>query len=219
MTESDARTGRLDGKVALITGTGGGQGREAALCFAREGAQIVGCDLNADGARETVELVRASGGEMISVDPSDMSDESQVRKVMDAADAAYGGIDILYNNASALRIGRVDQMSLDDFEFTMRNEVTVVWLAIKHAVPLLRARGGGVILNIGSKSGLKVGDQLTVQRVTKEIKDPSTGAVIRRMTSPVGVIRLTDVDEISAVGTPVSGSGFKVGDAVKTITQ
>ena len=79
--------------------------------------------------------------------------------------------------------------------------------------------GGQVILNIGSKSGLKVGDQLTVQRVTKEIKDPSTGAVIRRMTSPVGVIRLTDVDEISAVGTPVSGSGFKVGDAVKTITQ
>jgi hypothetical protein len=79
--------------------------------------------------------------------------------------------------------------------------------------------GGQVILNIGSKSGLKVGDQLTVQRVTREIKDPSTGAVIRHMTSPVGVIRLTDVDEISAVGTPVSGSGFKVGDAVKTITQ
>ncbi|MFI5115382.1 MAG: CsgG/HfaB family protein [Terriglobales bacterium] len=79
--------------------------------------------------------------------------------------------------------------------------------------------GGQVILNVGSKSGLKVGDQLTVQRVTKEIKDPSTGAVIRRLTSPVGVIRLTDVDEISAVGTPVSGSGFKVGDAVKTITQ
>ncbi len=79
--------------------------------------------------------------------------------------------------------------------------------------------GGQVVLNIGAKAGLKVGDQLTVSRVTKEIKDPSTGAVIRRMTSPVGVIRLTDVDDISAVGTPVSGSGFKVGDAVKTITQ
>jgi curli biogenesis system outer membrane secretion channel CsgG len=79
--------------------------------------------------------------------------------------------------------------------------------------------GGQIVLNVGSKAGLKVGDQLTVQRVTKEIKDPSTGAVIRRLTSPVGVIRLTDVDEISAVGTAVSGSGFKVGDAVKTITQ
>jgi curli biogenesis system outer membrane secretion channel CsgG len=79
--------------------------------------------------------------------------------------------------------------------------------------------GGQVVLNIGAKAGLKVGDQLTVKRITKEIKDPSTGQVIRRMTSDVGVIRLTDVDEISAVGTPVSGSGFKVGDAVKTITQ
>jgi len=79
--------------------------------------------------------------------------------------------------------------------------------------------GGQVILNVGAKAGLKVGDQLTVSRVTKEIKDPSTGQVIRRMTSPVGTIRLTDVDAISAVGTPVSGSDFKVGDAVKTVTQ
>jgi len=79
--------------------------------------------------------------------------------------------------------------------------------------------GGQIVLNIGSKAGLKVGDQLTVKRVTKEIKDPTTGQVIRKMTTDVGVIRLTDVDEISAVGTPVSGAGFKVGDAVKTITQ
>ena len=79
--------------------------------------------------------------------------------------------------------------------------------------------GGQIVLNIGSKAGLKVGDQLTVKRITKEIKDPSTGQVIRKMTADVGVIRLTDVDEISAVGAPVSGSGFKVGDEVKTITQ
>ncbi len=79
--------------------------------------------------------------------------------------------------------------------------------------------GGQVILNVGGKAGLKKGDQLTVERVTKEIKDPATGQVIRRMSSQVGVITLTDVDDISAVGTPVSGSGFKVGDAVKTVTQ
>lgn len=79
--------------------------------------------------------------------------------------------------------------------------------------------GGQIVLNIGSKAGLKVGDQLTVKRITKEIKDPSTGAVIRKMTSDIGVIKLTDVDAISAVGAPVSGSGFKVGDEVKTVTQ
>ena len=79
--------------------------------------------------------------------------------------------------------------------------------------------GGQIVLNVGAKTGLKVGDQLNVERVTREIKDPATGQVIRRMTSPVGVIRLTDVDDISAVGTVVSGSGFKVGDAAKTVTQ
>jgi curli biogenesis system outer membrane secretion channel CsgG len=79
--------------------------------------------------------------------------------------------------------------------------------------------GGQIVLNIGSKAGLKVGDQLTVKRITKEIKDPATGQVLRKMTSDVGVIKLTDVDEISAVGTPVTGSAFKVGDMVKTITQ
>jgi len=79
--------------------------------------------------------------------------------------------------------------------------------------------GGQVILNVGGKAGLKKGDQLTVERVTREIKDPSTGAVIRRMSTQVGVITLTDVDDVSAVGSPVSGSGFKVGDAVKTTTQ
>ncbi len=79
--------------------------------------------------------------------------------------------------------------------------------------------GGQIVLNIGSKAGLKVGDQLTVKRVTKEIKDPTTGKTLRKMTSDVGVIKLTDVDEVSAVGSAVSGSGFKVGDEVKTITQ
>ncbi len=76
--------------------------------------------------------------------------------------------------------------------------------------------GGQIVLNIGSRAGVKVGDQLTVERVGTEIKDPATGKVIRRMTSPVGVIRVVDVDEQSAVANIISGSGFKVGDLVKT---
>ena len=78
---------------------------------------------------------------------------------------------------------------------------------------------GQIILNVGAKAGVKVGDQLSVERVTREIKDPSTGQVIRRLSTPVGVVRVTDVDEISSVATVVSGADFKVGDAVKTVTQ
>jgi curli biogenesis system outer membrane secretion channel CsgG len=78
---------------------------------------------------------------------------------------------------------------------------------------------GQIVLNVGAGSGLKVGDQLTVERVTKEIKDPASGKVIRRMTSPIGVVRVTDVDDVSALAAPVSGTGFKVGDAVKTVMK
>jgi curli biogenesis system outer membrane secretion channel CsgG len=81
--------------------------------------------------------------------------------------------------------------------------------------------GGQIVLNVGAKAGLKVGDQLTVERVTKEIKDPETGKVIRRLATPVGIIKITDVDDVSGVGSPVTGNpgDFKVGDAVKTVTQ
>jgi curli biogenesis system outer membrane secretion channel CsgG len=77
----------------------------------------------------------------------------------------------------------------------------------------------GVVVNVGKKDGLKPGDTLAVERVTREIKDPSTGAVIRRLTSQLGTIQITDVDEGSGVAKVVSGSGFKVGDMVKTVTQ
>jgi curli biogenesis system outer membrane secretion channel CsgG len=78
---------------------------------------------------------------------------------------------------------------------------------------------GQLILNVGAKVGLKVGDQLSIERVTREIKDPASGKVIRRMTSKIGVIEITDVDDVSSVAKIVSGAGIKVGDVVKTITE
>jgi len=79
--------------------------------------------------------------------------------------------------------------------------------------------GGQVVLNVGAKAGVKVGDELSVERVSKEIKDPATGQVLRRLSSSIGVIKVSDVDDVSSVCTVVSGAGFKVGDAVKTKTQ
>jgi len=76
--------------------------------------------------------------------------------------------------------------------------------------------GNQIILNVGSKAGVKVGDQLAVERMSQEIKDPATGKVIRRLTAPVGVVKIVDVDADSSVGNVVSGSGFKVSDLVKS---
>jgi NAD(P)-dependent dehydrogenase (short-subunit alcohol dehydrogenase family) len=146
--------GKLEGKVALITGTAGGQGRAAALRFAQEGARVVGCDLQVAGQDETVAMVRDAGGEMVSQAPVDLSNESAVVSWMEFATSTYGDFDILYNNASAPRFAPIHQMSIEDWKFTLANELTLVFLAVKHAVPVLARKGGGCILNTASIAGL-----------------------------------------------------------------
>jgi curli biogenesis system outer membrane secretion channel CsgG len=79
--------------------------------------------------------------------------------------------------------------------------------------------GGQIILNVGKRAGVNVGDQLEVMRVTREIKDPATGNVLRRLTTSIGIVKATDVDDVSSICTPVSGTDFKTGDRVKTVTQ
>ena len=147
-------TGRLAGKVALITGTADGQGRAAALLFASEGARVVGCDLKTELAQETVELVRRAGGQMVSMQPLNLSDEAQVKAWLDFAVAEFGDFDILYNNASGVRGGTVESLSRADWDWNLANEVTLIFLAVKHALPVFKRRGGGVILNTGSVAGM-----------------------------------------------------------------
>jgi len=96
--------GRLDGKVVLITGTGGGQGRAAAEFFCAEGATVVGCDVNADESARTVELVTARGGEMTAMAPVDLGDSQEARRWVDEAAALHGRIDVLFNNAAAVQL-------------------------------------------------------------------------------------------------------------------
>jgi curli biogenesis system outer membrane secretion channel CsgG len=79
--------------------------------------------------------------------------------------------------------------------------------------------GGQIVLNIGAKTGIKVGDHMSVERVTSTIKDPTTGAVLRKMTTKLGELEVTDEDEVSAVCKAVSGTGFKIGDVARTVTQ
>jgi meso-butanediol dehydrogenase/(S,S)-butanediol dehydrogenase/diacetyl reductase len=145
--------GRLEGKVVLVTGTGGGIGRATALVCAREGAHVIGCDLNDGPSLETVEMVRAAGGRMDAHAPVDLATESGARDWVDRAAAIGGGIDVLVNNASAIRFGAIDELSYEDWSFTIRNELDIVFLVTKAAWPHLVARGGGSIVNIGSISG------------------------------------------------------------------
>ncbi|MFI7607977.1 SDR family NAD(P)-dependent oxidoreductase [Micromonospora sp. NPDC049366] len=146
--------GTLDGKVVLITGTGGGVGRVAALAFAREGARVVGADIQVDGNNETAELVRRAGGEMTAIAPVDLTDPEQVRRFVDEAAAAYGGLDVVYNNAAALRFGPMPDFSVEDWRATIVGELDIPFYVSKFAWPHLVRRGGGVIINAASMAGM-----------------------------------------------------------------
>lgn len=179
--------GRLDGKVAVITGTGGGQGRAAALRFAAEGASIVGGDLKVEGSAETADMVKEAGGLMTSMAPLDFNDRVAVTEWIDAAVAEYGGIDILYNNASAPRFASIADMPPEDWSFTLRNELDLVFTVTQLAWPHLVSRGGGSIINTASAQGV--------------VAMPMTPGGFAHAATKHGVIGMTR--ELAAEGGPV----------------
>ncbi|HTA88488.1 MAG TPA: SDR family NAD(P)-dependent oxidoreductase, partial [Polyangiaceae bacterium] len=91
---------KLSGKVCIITGTGGSMGRAAALAFAREGASVVGCDLNVESAEATVQAVRGEGGTMESLQPCRLGSAVECQTLVDLAVRKFGRIDVLFNNAA-----------------------------------------------------------------------------------------------------------------------
>jgi NAD(P)-dependent dehydrogenase (short-subunit alcohol dehydrogenase family) len=148
--------GRLAGRVAFISGTAGGQGRAAALLFAAEGATVYGCDVNDAGGEETVELVRAAGGEMASAHPLDLTEEDGPRRWVQEGIARFGRIDILYNNASTAIMRRLDAPDAwSSWRHTIRGELDLVFACTIAAWPHLVAQGAGTIVNISSTAALR----------------------------------------------------------------
>jgi NAD(P)-dependent dehydrogenase (short-subunit alcohol dehydrogenase family) len=140
--------GRLDGKVCVITGAGGGIGREAAQVFTAEGAKVCVADVALDAAWETVSLC---SGEAFALD-ADVADESQVEGMMKATVERFGGIDVLYNNAG---ISPADDDSIlvtgvDAWERVLDVNAKGVFLCCKHGIPRLLERGGGSVINVAS---------------------------------------------------------------------
>ncbi|MFD9540757.1 SDR family NAD(P)-dependent oxidoreductase [Streptomyces sp. NPDC060022] len=138
--------------MALISGTARGRGRAAALRFAAEGALVVGGDLLHEEAVETQRLIAQKGGTALTPGPLDVTDEDSVRTWVSEAADAFGGIDIVYADAGAVRFGAIDRRPYEDFAFT-RAELDSVWLTAHVAWPHL-VRSRGCVLTVGSTAGL-----------------------------------------------------------------
>jgi len=156
-------TGRLDGKVALITGAARGQGAAAARRFVEEGARVVVCDLLADEGK----ALAAELGDAAWFQPLDVGDENGWAAAVQEARAQFGGLDVLVNNAGILFFSALEETSLADYERVVRVNQIGTFLGMRSCVPLLRERGGGSIVNISSVEGLGGMAMLTAYSATK----------------------------------------------------
>lgn len=143
---------RLKNKVCIVTGTGGSIGRATALLFAAEGALVVGCDYNSDAGQETLDLVLASGGKMISLHPADLTKMAVCKQLVELAIKEYGRIDVLFNNAAMAHFNWIEDISEDEWHLNTREEVDLVFFLTKAAWPHLK-QSNGTIVNTASLTG------------------------------------------------------------------
>lgn len=158
---------RFEGKVVLITGAAGGIGRAAAVRFAAVGARLGLVDLSRDGLRETLAAVEKAGGVGHAVE-ADVTRSADVARYAAAVAERWGGVDCFFNNAGILGdVRALVDYAEETFDRVLAVNVKGVWLGIKTVAPLLRARGGGVIVNTASIAGLRGSRNLVAYTASK----------------------------------------------------
>jgi hypothetical protein len=152
-------SGRLQDRIAIVTGAGSvgpgwGNGRATCVRFAEEGAKIFAVDRNLDAAAETVERVKAAGGEIVT-HACDVTDSASVKAMVDACMKYYGRIDVLVNNVGGSAHGGPVEMSEEVWDAQVDFNLKSVFLTLKHVLPVMEAQKKGAIVNLGSTSGIR----------------------------------------------------------------
>src|SRR5579885_142541 len=159
--------GRLDNKVAVITGAASGMGRASAMRFAAEGAAVVVADLNAQGAEGVVAEIAAHGGRAV-FQRTDVTSENNIKALIDRADREFGRLDITFNNAGlGGATGKLEEVTVEDWDKTFHVLTRAVFLGIKHSVGPMRKNGGGSIISTSSMGGIRPAAGLTAYCAAK----------------------------------------------------
>jgi len=144
---------KLEGKTAIVTGAGSGIGEATAMLFANHGANVVCADINLETADHTCKMIISAGGTAV-VAGVDVTQSTQVKDMIEAAVEAYGGVDILFNNAGVVFAGSVTNSDEDTWNKTFDVNLKGVMLGSKYAIPEMMKRGGGAIVNTSSINGI-----------------------------------------------------------------
>jgi NAD(P)-dependent dehydrogenase (short-subunit alcohol dehydrogenase family) len=159
--------GRVEGKVAIVTGAASGIGRATACLLAREGARVVVADVNADGADETVETIRAAGGQAEFV-RTDVSSAADVEAMVAQAVARFGRLDVLHNNAYWAPLNTPVVVTTEaQWDRTLDVTLKSVFLGCKYAIPVMVESGGGSIVNTASTAALVASPQFAAYAAAK----------------------------------------------------
>ncbi|UCC89619.1 MAG: SDR family oxidoreductase [Anaerolineales bacterium] len=158
--------GRLEGKVAMVTGAGQGIGRGIALSLAQEGAHVVVNDIVWDTAQATAEEVKRLGRQSLAVQ-ADVSQSTQVSELVDRASEEFDAVHILINNAGIAVPAFITELSEETWDRTLRINLKSMFLCSKAVAPLMMEQGYGKIVNLSSKSGKKGGLWLTAYCASK----------------------------------------------------
>lgn len=151
--------GRLEGKVALVTGAGSagpgwGNGKAAAVLFAREGAKVLAADIRPEAAEETRAIIEGEGG-ACQVHAADVTDSASVKAMVEACVERFGRLDVLHNNVGGSAPGDPVSMSEEVWQGQLAYNLGSVFLTCKHAIPVMLGQGGGAIVNVSSVAGVR----------------------------------------------------------------
>ena len=159
--------GRVEGKVALVTGAGSGIGRASAHLLAREGARVCATDIDEATARATAQAINAECADAAIPIHHDVTDQAAWQAVLDGVADAFGGLHVLVNSAGIAAVGSVEDTDFETWRRVHSVDLDSIFLGCKYAIPLIHRSGGGSIVNLSSIAGIIAGHNLAAYNSAK----------------------------------------------------